>query len=409
VFVTTLSASGSSLVYSTYLGGNNQDGFWENSGGPAVAVGPSGDTFVTGATTSNNFPTRDAVQPSHGGGNSDAFVAHFDAAGQLVYSTYFGGTGADYGTRVAVDPAGNVAFAGATTSPDLWTRHAIQSAKDGAEDVFIARIAPGTAPPDTTAPTTTINLFGTIGSNGWFRSAVNVTLRAADDENGTGVAFVEYSLNGGAWQRYTGMFLVAAQSTTVVRARATDRAGNAENPGASSTFRIDWIAPAITINSPAAIEYLHTDSLLMSFGATDSLSGLGSATGTIDSAAVTNGQTIPLLTLALGFHTLVVSASDQAGNSSSTTVTFRIVATIDTLIGAVNTFIAARQIDASSGRSLLSTLEDAKRLLSRGNLAAARSKLKEFKSQVSAQTGRSISPSAAQLLIADADYVTGTL
>jgi photosystem II stability/assembly factor-like uncharacterized protein len=409
VFVTTLSAAGSSLVYSTYLGGNNQDGFWQNSGGPAVAVSPSGSAFVTGATISSNFPTRDAVQPSHGGGNSDAFVANFDAAGQLVYSTYFGGTGADYGTRVAVDSAGNVAVAGATTSPDLWTRDAIQSSKDGAEDVFIARIAPGTPAPDTTAPTTTINLFGTIGSNGWWRSAINVTLRAVDDENGTGVAFVEYSLNGGAWQRYTGTLLVAAQGTTVVRARATDRAGNAENPGSSSTFMIDWIAPAITINSPTAIEYLHTDSLLVSFGATDSLSGLVSATGTIDGAALTNGQTIPLLTLALGFHTLFVSASDQAGNTSLTTVTFRIVATIDTLIGAVNTFIAAGQIDASGGRSLLTKLQEAKQVLSRGNLAAARSKLTDFKSQVSAQSGRSISPSAAQLLIADADYVLGTL
>ncbi len=409
VFVTRLNASGSSLVYSTYLGGNNQDGFWQSSGGPAVAVGASGDTFVTGATTSNNFPTREAFQPSHGGGNSDAFVANFDAAGQLVYSTYFGGTGEDYGTRVAVDSAGNVAVAGATTSPDLWTRQAIQSSKDGAEDVFIARIAPGSTPPDTTAPTTTINLFGTTGSNGWWKSAVNVTLRGVDEEDGTGVAFVEYSLNGGAWQRYTGTFLVAAQATTAVRARATDRAGNAENPGASSTFMIDWIAPAIIINSPATIEYLHTDSLLVSFGATDSLAGLASATGTIDGATVANGQPIPLLTLALGFHTLFVSASDQAGNTALTTVTFRIVATIDTLIGAVNTSIGAGQIDASGARSLLSKLEDAKQALSRGNLTAARSKLTDFKTQVSTQSGRSISPSAAQLLIADADYVLGTL
>src|SRR4029453_15810624 len=90
-FVTTLSASGSSLVYSTYFGGNGQDGFWQSSGGPAVAVGPSGDTFVTGATASNNLPMRDAIQPTHGGGGSDAFVANLDAAGQLAYSTYFGG------------------------------------------------------------------------------------------------------------------------------------------------------------------------------------------------------------------------------------------------------------------------------------------------------------------------------
>jgi hypothetical protein len=172
---------------------------------------------------------------------------------------------------------------------------------------------------------------------------------------------------------------------------------------------IDWIAPAITINSPATIEYLHTASLLVSFGATDSLSGLASATGTIDCAAVANGQTIPLLTFAVGSHTLFVSASDQAGNISLSYVTFRIVATIDTLMGAVNTFIAAGQIDASAGRSLLSKLEDAKQMLSRGHLGAARNKLTEFKSQVSAQSGRSISPSAAQLLIADADYVIGTL
>jgi photosystem II stability/assembly factor-like uncharacterized protein len=408
-FVTTLSASGGSLVFSTFFGGNNQDGWWQNSGGPAVAVGPSGETFVTGATTSNNFPTRDAIQPSHGGGNSDAFVANFDAFGQLVYSTYFGGTGADYGTRVAVDPAGNVAVAGATTSPDLWTRHAIQSSKDGAEDVFIARLAPGSTPPDTTAPSTTISLFGTQGSNDWFRSGVNVTLRAVDDEDGTGVAFVEYSLNGGAWQRYTGTFPVAVQGATTVRARATDRAGNAENPGVSSTFRIDWIGPALTINSPGAIEYLHTDSLLVSFNATDSLSGLAGATATIDGAPVANGKTIPLLTLAVGFQTLFVSASDQAGNTSLATVTFRIVATIDTLIGAVNTFVRTGEIDASRGRNLLAKLEDAQQALARGNLAAARGALNDFKSQVSAQSGKSITPSAAQLLVADADFVIFTL
>jgi hypothetical protein len=52
--------------------------------------------------------------------------------------------------------------------------------------------------PDTTAPTTTVNLDRAAGSNGWFKSVVNVILRAFDDEDGTSVAFVEYScLNGG--------------------------------------------------------------------------------------------------------------------------------------------------------------------------------------------------------------------
>ncbi len=411
LFLTTLNPAGTGLVYSTYLGGNNQDGSWQGSTGPAVAVDSSGEAFVTGATMSTNFPTRDAIQPSHGGGGSDAFVANFDASGGLVYSTYLGGSGADYGTRVAVDPAGAVAVAGGTSSTDLSTRHPVQSANAGAADVFIARIAPGTAPPDTAAPTTAVTLTGTVGSNGWFKSSVAVTLRAVDDEDGSGVAFIEYSVNGGAWQRYSEPFSVAAQGTTTIRARATDRAGNLENPGASSTFMIDSVAPAITVSSPAQMQYLHTDTLQVSFEATDSLSGIANEgpAATLDGVAVTNGQTIQLLTLSLGAHTFSVSASDQAGNTSRKVVGFTVVATIDTLMGAVNTFIVAGQIDASAGRSLLSKLEDAKQALARGNLTGARSKITDFRNQVSAQTGQSISPAAAQLLIADADYVIGTL
>ena len=409
VFVTTLNAAGNGLVYSTYFGGSDQEDTYSQSGGPAVAIGAAGDVFVTGSTRSTNLPTRDPIQPTYGGGLSDAFVANFDAAGQLLYSTYLGGTGADYGARVAVDPAGSVAVAGATSSTDFGTRRAIQPVNAGAEDVFIARIGAGAAPPDTTAPTTTVDVSGTPGSNGWFKSSVTVALRAVDDDEGTGVAFIEYSLNGGAWQRYTGPFTVGAQGTTTVRARATDRAGNVENPGASRTFMIDSIEPAITLSSPAPITYLHTDSLLVSFGVTDSLSGVANTAAALDGTVLSNGQTIQLLTLSLGNHIFSVSASDAAGNASSRGVGFTIVATIDTLIGATNTFIAAGQIDASIGRSLLAKLDDAKQALARGNLAAARSKISDFKNQVAAQIGQGVSPAAAQVLTTDADYVIGTL
>jgi photosystem II stability/assembly factor-like uncharacterized protein len=409
VFVSTLNAAGSGLVYSTYLGGNDQEDTFSQTGGPAVAIGPSGDAFVTGSTRSTNFPTGDAIQSTYGGGPSDAFVANFDAAGQLVSSTYLGGSGADHGARVAVDPAGAVAVAGATNSTDFSTRHAIQSMNAGAEDVFVARIGAGTRPPDTTAPTTVVRLAGTAGSNGWFKSSLTVTLHAADDEDGTGVASVEYSLNGGGWLRYTGPFVVAAQGASTVRARATDRAGNAENPGASSTFMIDSIAPVLTISSPAATEYLHSASVQLSFSATDALSGVGSAAATLDDAAVTNGETIQLLTLGLGTHIVTVSASDRAGNSSSTGIGFTVIANINTLIGAVSSFISAGQIDASVGHGLVVKLQDANQVLSRGNLTAARNKLTDFKTQVTVKSGQGITPSAAQLLLADADYVIGTL
>jgi photosystem II stability/assembly factor-like uncharacterized protein len=408
VFVTTLNASGNGLVYSTYLGGNDQEDTFSQTGGPAVAVGPSGEAVVTGSTRSTNFPTRGAMQSRYGGGLSDAFVAKFDAEGQLVSSTYIGGTGADYGARVAVDPAGAVAVAGATSSADLRTVGAIQPTNAGAEDVFIARLGPGSALPDTTSPITTVNLAGTMGLNGWFTSSVNATLRAVDDEDGTGVAFVEYSLNGGAWQRYSGALLVATQGTTVLRARATDRAGNVENSGTSTTIMIDSVAPAITVSAPAATEYLHTASMQMSFVSTDEGSGLPSVAATLDGTAIPNGQTIQLLTIPLGPHTLIVSAADRAGNTSTKTVVFTVIATIDTLIGAVNTFVATGEIDARAERSLLSKLEDAKQALARGSLTAARGSLTDFKSRVLAQSGQTISLAAAALLIADANYVIGT-
>jgi hypothetical protein len=203
--------------------------------------------------------------------------------------------------------------------------------------------------------------------------------------------------------------VVAAQGTPTVRARATDRAGNAENPGASGTFMIDSIAPALAISSPAATEYPHTASVQVSLTASDGLSGLAGVAADLDGVAVTNGQTIQLLTLGLGTHIVTVSASDRAGNTNATGIGFTIVATIDTLIGAVNSFVAAGQIDSSVGRSLLVKLNDAKQALSRGSVTAARGKLSDFKSQVSAKSGQGIAPSVAQLLIADADYVIGTL
>jgi hypothetical protein len=169
------------------------------------------------------------------------------------------------------------------------------------------------------------------------------------------------------------------------------------------------VAPAITLSSPGSVEYLHTASVQVSVAAEDSLSGIANAEATLDGVPVSSGQTIQLLTLPLGVHILSVSASDRAGNTSSTGVGFTVVATIESLTAAVDSFLAAGEIDASAGRSLLSKLEAAKEALSRGNLTGARSKITDFKNQVSAQSGRSISPAAAQRLVADADYVIGTL
>jgi hypothetical protein len=138
-FVAKLNASGSALVYSTYLGGSGLDG------GTAVAVDAAGEAYVTGFTASKNFPTVSPLQPENAGGSFDAFVAKFNAAGsQLDYSTYLGGANIDSGFGLAVDGAGNAFVMGVTTSQNFPTTNPLQAHfGGGAADLFVARIASG--------------------------------------------------------------------------------------------------------------------------------------------------------------------------------------------------------------------------------------------------------------------------
>src|SRR5262249_7422111 len=91
-FVTQLNAAGTALVYSTYLGGN------DNDVGIGIAVDSSGSAYVTGSTSSANFPTTAGAYQRTSGGFEDAFVAKLSPAGStLVYSTYLGGSDDDHG------------------------------------------------------------------------------------------------------------------------------------------------------------------------------------------------------------------------------------------------------------------------------------------------------------------------
>lgn len=111
-FVTKLAADGS-LVYSTYLGGSSYDD------GLAVAADPAGHAYVTGIAPSADFPVRHALQPVRRG-ITDAFVAKIaPAGGTLIYSTFLGGSGYQFGMGIAVAPNGAVTVAGSTASPDF--------------------------------------------------------------------------------------------------------------------------------------------------------------------------------------------------------------------------------------------------------------------------------------------------
>lgn len=135
-FVAKIGATGSSLIYSSYLGGSGDD-----SGG--VAIGPSGEAFVGGYTGSTNFPTTPgSFQPAIGG-SFDAFITKIDSTGSaIVYSSYLGGSGLDFGAGLVVDASGSAYFTGETRSSNFPVVGAVQPALAGPRDAFVVKVNP---------------------------------------------------------------------------------------------------------------------------------------------------------------------------------------------------------------------------------------------------------------------------
>src|SRR5262249_26024233 len=122
------------LFYSTYLGGSGTDI------GYSIAVDGVGNAYVTGQTTSTDFPTTNPMQPSNGGGY-DAFVTKLNSAGSVrLYSTYLGGSGTDFGNNIAVDSSGNAYVTGYTDSTNFPTTNPMQASNAGFTDVFVTKL-----------------------------------------------------------------------------------------------------------------------------------------------------------------------------------------------------------------------------------------------------------------------------
>jgi uncharacterized repeat protein (TIGR01451 family) len=204
VTVSKLNSTASALVYSTYLGGSGDE-----SNGFSLALDSSTNAYVSGFTTSTNFPLVKPFQTTFGGGSGDAFITKISPTGTaFTYSSYLGGNGWDFGYRTSTDPSGNVYVAGGTTSTNfVVTGHPIQSqcgtdglCNGGLADAWMAKVGPSADLSITNKAPTSVTSGSTItyqiaATNLGPESASTVSVK---DTTPTGTTFNSVTSNGGS-------------------------------------------------------------------------------------------------------------------------------------------------------------------------------------------------------------------
>lgn len=196
-FVTKLNADGSDLVYSTYLGGERYD--W----GVDIAVDAQGNAYVTGETTSWEFPTTPGAydrlfEEGVSWENYDVFVAKFDPTGsRLIYSTFIGETQSDRARGIAVDAQGNAYVTGITESSRFpVTPGALDRRFSGESDGFVLKLN----------PTGSALIYSTYLGGDWDESMYEIALHEGRNAVVVGTTTSEnYRTTAGAFSRaYSG-------------------------------------------------------------------------------------------------------------------------------------------------------------------------------------------------------------
>jgi hypothetical protein len=288
-FVTKLNSSGSGLLFSTLLGGTNEDT------GSGIAVDGNGNIYVVGSTLSTNFPTVNANQ-SNAQGCYDGFVTRIDpSAPSYVFSTYFGGTGCDHATAVALDTSANVYVTGTTDSTNF--------------------------------PTTANAFQGTMV--GFFGDAFVTKLTTS------GALVYSTYLGGGTSDSGNGI--------------AVDTSGNAYVVGSTSSVNFPTLNPILgAINGGAEVFVTKLNSqgsgLVYStfLGGTDADFGNGIAVDSAGNAYVTgttDSVEFPITAGALRTRSPIYKSSDGAANWSNDNYGFAAEAVLDIVINPVQPWI----------------------------------------------------------------------
>ncbi len=191
-----------------------------------------------------------------------------------------------------------------------------------------------------------------------------------------------------------------------------DVAGNSTARGPIGPNMVDRKPPAIVINQPMATQYVHSATLTLNYTVTDGGSGVGTVTPTMNGSTTVGGSGLPsgrminlLTTLPLGPNTFAITAADKVNNTSLASVTFTIIVTPQSIIGDVNQLQASGDISAGIAAALLAKLNAALAKRNAGQCDPAGNIYGAFINQIMAQTGKGITPAAAAILIADAQYL----
>jgi Beta-propeller repeat/Abnormal spindle-like microcephaly-assoc'd, ASPM-SPD-2-Hydin/Cep192 domain 4 len=324
-FVTKLSSDGSSLAYSTYLGGTGLLG----DQGNAIAVDASGNAVVVGSTSSSDFPTVNPYQSANNGagmGGTNAFVAQINASLSgnlsLVYSTYLGGTVNGFGesvgdaaTAVAMDASGNAYVGGSASSTDFPVKNAFQGVNNAAANAgfngFVAKLNPS-------AGGSLSLVYSTYLGGSQSDSVLGIAVDGSGDAYVTGSAFsVDFPTTANAFQQVnnaagssgTNAFVTefASDASSLVYSTylggstndfgtgiAVDSSGNAYITGAATSAdypQMDAVTPvcAPSVSNPCAIaSEIGSGGSTLTFstllGGTSAFSGQGGQSIAVDSA-----------------------------------------------------------------------------------------------------------------------------
>jgi hypothetical protein len=183
-FAMKLDTSGTTILYATYLGGSGQDV------GTGIAVDSSGSGYLTGYTSSADFPLMNPIQSTYGGGGGigDAFVTEINGNGSaLSFSTFLGGSKDEVGTGIALDIAGSSYVTGSTASADFpVTSGSLQTSFAGPAgvpgDAYVVKygapdfsVSASTPTPSAVTPGGTATSTMTVTSTAGFNAAVALT------------------------------------------------------------------------------------------------------------------------------------------------------------------------------------------------------------------------------------------